>query len=355
MVQPNYNNPPAYMGFVGFVKVKGNQIVSTSGVTNFQDFIVRATTADINLSQEITKPDVIDSRYDKTIYQLGPKLVDGSIEFPAIYDVPGTNTVGIFEILYRLAVTRQSAGLLSDFDIEVKYATTAPGMTSEFLFERCIVNTWQFSVAQSDVVSCTFDIIGLERNPSGILPIPTKKGPCTPSGTWDDAADMGSTRIVTWNDARVQIGFTGGGGVATIAGESIRTFEANINNDAERFYTLNKFLFPQAIAPRKRDIDGSFTFMGRLDAVSSLANSNEERCREENFIDFGYVSSGGDTCASGVAATFSTTVPNVVFQIEEMSLTNDLFETTVNWLALPGAGTGVCDPLLDSIGVATFI
>ncbi len=349
-----FNLPAAYMGFVGFVKILGSTInVDPTGAVNaqsqsFSDFIVRATSADINLKQEISKPDVVDSRYDKTVYQLGPKIIDGSIEFPAIYDLPGTNSLSMFEILYRLAVTRNSTGNLSDFDIEVKYATNSGGFSSEFKYTKNIVNTWQFSVAQSDVVTCSFDIIGLEREPADTT-VPTKKGPCTTAGTWDDSADIGSTRIITWNDARVEIG--GSKFTQNITGEYIRTFEANINNDAERFYTLNKNLFAQAIAPRKRDIDGSLVFLGRIDSIAGIAESNQERCREDSYINFGYVAAASPTCTT---PSFSATIPSAVFQIEEMSLTNDLFETTVNWLALPGAGTGVCDPLLESIGTAVF-
>jgi hypothetical protein len=36
-----------------------------------------------------------------------------------------------------------------------------------------------------------------------------------------------------------------------------------------------------------------------------------------------------------------------------MSLTNDIFESTVAWDSLPSAGIGVCDPLLN-IGEAEF-
>ena len=87
--------PPAFMGYVGFVK--------------FDTSLVRATSCDIKLSQEITKPDVVDSRFDRTVYQLGPQIVEGAVEFPAIYDsgVVGDSTQDIAEKLYRRAVKRK--------------------------------------------------------------------------------------------------------------------------------------------------------------------------------------------------------------------------------------------------------
>lgn len=348
-----YGSPAAYMGFVGFVRLKSGVLLAdtSAGGTSIThgDYIIRATTADITLSQEISKPDVVDSRYDKTIYQLGPKLVDGTLAFPAVYDLPTGETRNIFEILYRYAATRTSSGNLNDFDLEVKYAAAAEKNQAEFVYGGCIINTWQFSVTQSDVVNCSIDIIGLTRDPKPNMLAP-KRGDtdCTPVGT--GGGEISTTRIVTWQDARVEI--SGGRLTGTIGGQFMRSFEANINNDAERFYTLNKKLFAQAVAPRKRDVDGNVVLMGRNPDLSNLALSNEFNCRESVGIKFGFVASAtGEGCT---LADFNCTIPNVVFEIEELSLTNDLFETTVNWHALPGAGTGVCDPLLNSVGTTSF-
>lgn len=68
--QPNFVPDPvghfANMGWVGFVKLN----IPSLNARN----ILRATSADINLSQDITMPDVIDGRIDRTVYQLGPKI-----------------------------------------------------------------------------------------------------------------------------------------------------------------------------------------------------------------------------------------------------------------------------------------
>jgi len=349
-----YNNPAAYMGFVGFVRLRRSNLIGdvSGGNISHGDHTIRATTADITLSQEISKPDVVDSRYDKTIYQLGPKLVDGTVAFPAVYDVPTGETISIFELLFRYAATRMTDGNLNDFDLDVKYAAQAANNQAEFTYGGCIVNTWQFSVTQSDVVTCSIDIIGLTRDPNPDMTPPARKDEvevCTPIG--DSAyGSIGTTRIVTWNDARVEI--TGGRLPTTIGGQFIRSFEANINNDAERFYTLNKQLFAQAVAPRKRDVDGNIVLMGRHPDLSNLALSNQVNCSESVQMKFGFEASAtGEGCA---LAGFNTTIPNIVFEIETLSLTNDIFESTVNWHALPGAGTGVCDPLLSNIGTTTF-
>jgi hypothetical protein len=351
-----WNAPPAYMGFVGFVRLKntGGVLGNSDGVDSVThpDYLIRATTADINLTQEVTKPDVIDSRYDRSVYQLGPKLIDGSVAFPVVYELPPSATDTLFEILYRYAVTRQNSGRLSEFDMEVKYASsnTLPHNDAEFVYRSCIVNTWQFAVAQSDVVTCTFDIIGVNREPAGVLDPPARSDSlCSGSSTTSSDA-IGTTRIVTWNDSRVEL--TGGRLVGDIGGQYIRTFEVNINNDAERFYTLNTKLFAQSIAPRKRDVTGSVVILGRHPDLGSVALTNEDNCTESGEVKFGYATEAtGEGCT---ASSFGVTLPNCIFEIETMSLSNDIFETTVNFHSLPSAGTGTCDPLLSSLDDTTF-
>lgn len=344
-----YGSPQAYMGFVGFVRLRKNNNSNISQHTS--DIIVRATSADLKLSQEITKPDVIDSRYDRTVYQLGPKLVDGSLAFPALYDTPSGQT-NVFELLYRYAATRDAiSGLMNPLDIDVKYAAPDAGKNeAEFTYPSCIVNTWQFAVTQSDVVTCNIDVIGIDRIPAS-LAAPGR-------ATWDTgcsdavAGGVSTTRVVTWADARVQINVGANGSVGKVTGQYIRSFEANINNDAERFYTLNKALFPQAVAPRKREVTGNIVLMGRNPLLSNRALDNEVNCSENSEIIFGF--EGEATGFACYNASFNVKIPNIVFQIEEMALTNDIFETTVNWHAFPSAGTGTCDPLVQSIGGNTF-
>jgi len=351
-----FNAPPAYMGFVGFVRLvkTGGILGNNDGVspTDHGNYLIRATTADINLTQEITKPDVVDSRYDKNVYQLGPKLVDGSVSFPVVYEVPDDETSTLFEILYRYAVTRQNSGALSNFDLDVKYASsnTLPFNDAEFRYNGCIVNTWKFAVAQSEVVTCTFDIIGVNREPAGTLDPPARSDALCSGSSTSSPDTLGTTRIVTWNDARVEL--SGGRLVGSIGGQYVRSFEVNINNDAERYYSLNTKLFAQAIAPRKREISGNIVLLGRIPDLSAVALSNQDNCTESTNIKFGYATPGtGEGCS---LSTFNVTLPNCVFKIETMSLSNEIFESTVEWSSLPSAGTGVCDPLLSSLGSTTF-
>lgn len=337
--------PPAYMGFVGFMRFPGNNFAGGSGT--YPEFIVRATSLDLMLSQEIDRPDVVDSRYDRTVYRLMPFEVGGSFAFPAIFDRTNSN-VNPFAVMYRLAVERDTntntgTGLLGDFDVEVKYSY---GPQNCFVYNGCAIDSWQFGVAQGDMVNMTANVIGITRT--------------TPDeGDWDINEIPGSltpdSRVVTWNDAVVKIlGQTSALNV-DIGGQYVRNFECNISNNIERFYTLNGCLFPQAIAPQKREVDGNMVLLGRHPDLAQLAYTNQTRCYETTSILFGFDPTQdhiGSTCEKDLdpacRGRFLVELPNIVFMIEEMSLSNDLFETTVNWICLPGSD-GDQDPLRDSI------
>lgn len=328
---PFFEQPPAYMGYVGFVNVDGN--------------IIRATSADIKLSQEITKPDVVDGRMDRTVYGLGPQEVGGSIAFPAIYDnAGGTTTV---ENMWNKVCRRTDIGTLQSFPIEVKYAQTGTYNSSSFSYDNCVANSLQFSVTQSDNMNISMDVIGLTRTP---VSIDTVDYPGAPNPAATD-----NSRVVTWADSRIEINEGGRpiGLGGQIGGQFIRSFEVNVANNVERFYTLNKALFAQAIAPTKRDITGNIVFIGRLDGLAQLALTNEDYAYEDTDIRFGFKPSIGST-------EFIRRLPNVIFQIEEMSITNNLFETTMNWHSLPAAyianatTNSTFDPLLDDTYTTTY-
>jgi hypothetical protein len=325
---PFFDQPPAYMGYVGFVNIDGN--------------IIRATSADIALTQDITKPDVVDGRIDRTVYQLGPQEVGGSVAFPAIYD----NAGGVTTIanMWEKVCKRTELGTLLSFPITVKYAQTGTYNSSSFTYDNCVANSLQFSVTQGDVMNVSMDVIGLTRTPVSIP---------DPPGT---STSTDNSRIVTWADSRIEINAGDQrpiGLAGQIGGQFIRSFEVNISNNVERFYTLNKALFAQAVAPSKRDVTGNIVVLGRLPGLSELAFTNENYAYEDTEIRFGFTPSIG-------SSEFIRRIPNVVFQIEEMSITNNLFETTMNWHSLPAARiassttTATTDPLLDTTFTTTY-
>ena len=303
-----FGTPPAYMGFVGFVRYEfPNSVV-----------VVRATSADVKLSQDIQKPDVIDGRWDRSVYAPMAQIVEGSVEYSAIMERQGG--VDPTARLYRAAVGREISGPRfgqlrnsNIFNLGVRYTS----QFSEFRYKDCLINTWKFSVVQQDFVKVNVGLIGRIREDAVLGPL-TSSSPGFPT----------NARAVTWADAVVKV--QGSRGSPNISGDYIRSFDITYNNNADRFYTLNRSLAPQDIAVKKRDIDGKIEILGRHEGLGEHARTNQDRCYEESKIKFGYQLTR-DQCNS----TFLVTVPNIVFRIEELSLTNDIFQTSVQFHSLP--------------------
>lgn len=329
---PLFEKPPAYMGYVGYVTIGSD--------------IVRATSADIRLSQAINKPDVVDGRIDRTIYGLGPQEVGGTVAFPAIYDNSSTGGgITTVENIWNNVCKRKIDGTLFDFPIAVKYAEGGTYNSSIFTYQNCVMNSMQFSVTQGDNMNISLDVIGLTRQQGvGAEEETTVNPPGTPGLATDNS------RVVTWADSRMELRPTEPPASAThdrtfgwvhpdtgdhyVGGQHVRSYEVNVNNNVSRFYTLNRALFAQAVAPSKRDVTGNVVFLGRIPDLANIAFTNENYAYEDSFILFGFQPSIG-------SSSFIRRLPNVVFEIEEMSITNELFETTVNWHALPAASIQV--------------
>ncbi|NJL70428.1 MAG: hypothetical protein HC888_01860 [Candidatus Competibacteraceae bacterium] len=315
--------PSASMGFVGYVRF----------LAPGRTVQVRATNCDIQVVQNIDKPEVVDGRFDKTVYQLGSMNVEGSVTFPSIMEDIG-NGLDPTATIFKLATKRNfpGDGKLTPMDIAVAYTND----NASFRYKECIINEFQWSVQQQGNVEVTNSIIGLEREPVAWEPM-IESNPYFPR----------QARIVTWNDAVVRLQNPGVGATPAfdITGEYVRSFNMTLNNNAERYFTLNGKLFPQDIAPRKRDIDGQVVLMGRLPRLADHAFANQTRCSENSMVTFGYKLTNGNC-----AGTFLVRLPNIVFRIEEMQLMNDLFETTVNWHCLPNYLDLTSAPFLDETG-----
>ena len=306
--------PNAYLGFVGWVRFGSS-------------YFVRATSADIAVTQSIEKPDVVDGKIDKTVYQLGPVEVGGSVSFPGVYEIYSGTVRSPVEVLWDWAIQRTAGGDIvpaNKQDITIKYVNGVA-----FRYTGTVIDSFEFNIAAEDVLNITVNVIGVDRfqdtDPSLKVALP-------------DYVQK-NTRIITWNDVNVNIGGPGVG----IDPSEIRSFTATVANNVQRIYTMNSSLAPAVVVPTKRDISGSFTLLGRNSSLglrsygysNESKTGNETRCTADNSICFGY-NTTIDT-SSSCSLAWNVTFENcVIFEIEEMSITNDFFETTVNWHALPG-------------------
>lgn len=349
----------AHMGWVGFANLV------TPPLTPVKGTILRVTSADINLSQEITTPDVIDGRIDRTVYQLGPKIVEGTLSMPVIADVDPSDFTGgcvspqdlrsgtaasLLNTIWCWTTARSPHGRLqwSEAQLKIRYANH-----SAFTFTKCIVNSLSMTVTQSDVVSFDIDVIGGARNRSD--------QPAEPDPSGLSISDfLSPARVLTWNDVTISgVGGCGSGGeedARLFSSAQVREFSFEINNNAERYYSLNGRLFPIDINVSKREITGSLTLLGLQDRLRQRAEAQQDEFTRKDeirmmfFVGDEAVSGSGNNAQgisrdwfdltdtpsteSGQSPFFWKKFTGVIFQIEEMSLSNEVYETTVNWLAL---------------------
>lgn len=270
------------MGYVGWVKIDGD--------------LVRATSCDIRNTQAINKPPCADGTVDNPVYHLGPMEVGGSIGFPATCDGGG---VSVMSNLWEKAKTRSGGGGFSDsnrFDVVVRYADGV-----SFTYKDCVVETFEFSVVQSGIVEVKVNLNGNTRD--------------TGNNSNSSYIDK-NNRILTWNDVTVSVGGA--------TSKEIRSFSCVLANNVKRHYSLDGTLEPVLITPTKRDITGKVSVIGRSSAISDRAFDNKNKCLADQTISFS-------------VSSFSVEFDKMcMFEMEEIQITNDLFETTVNYHVLTG-------------------
>lgn len=333
--------PYAQMGFVGSVRFSGGSIG--------QEIFVRAKSCDIRAKQEISYPDVVDGRIDRTLYQVGPRMVDGSAEFPLVHEgiVNGTTKdcnepaatcqTNLANRLWNIAAKRDTVGrLVNQFNVDVRYTDN-----TAFRYPNCIINTMRIGVNQGAEVNINFNVIGGANVTDNVRePLTTEREPTF----------LSPARIVTWNDFRINI-FCREEGIV-VPGSFIRTFEVTLNNNADRFYTLNGKLVPQDITARKRTIEGSVAFMGFANKqFHDFVYNNQNRFTSQSKIQFGY------TLGSSTIPYWATALWGVIFQIEEVAISNDIIETKMPFSALGDCENdyeaielGICNVSVDAVG-----
>ena len=357
----------ANMGYVGFVKLNSDKLNShLSG--SIRDQTLRVTDFSVGLSQDIEKPDVVDGRIDRTVYRLGPKIVEGTMSMPVVVDTfqrgsalqagdncpnqeelanQGENSEAgrMIQMLWCWSTSRDKEGRIAydDMEMQVRYANHAA-----FKYGQCQVNELTLNVAQGDMITADVGVYGRSR-----IPFETPSGPGDAAPYITDY--LAPARILTWNDVTVT-GITGCSGTAPgvplFYSNTVRTWNMTVANNLDRFYTFNGSLFPADINAGVRDVTGSLEFMGLNDNLKKHTSGADGKgglqthFTEKNELRFAfYIGAetfvGGNTFDSrdwlGVntvapgSPIFSRRLLAVIFEIEEISLTNDLFVSTINF------------------------
>ncbi|MDP6771378.1 MAG: phage tail tube protein, partial [Anaerolineales bacterium] len=234
-------------------------------------YMIRAESCDVIVKQDIQTIGDVDGSIDYTRYMLQPFDVSGSLSFP-LDQSQAADSFAVFEKLYNDAVLRRSedGNLRSKNEggrrLHVRYY---PGFSYTYL--DILINSFQLSVSQGDVLKATVNMMGRGR-----IPMDPSDAP-----TLDATSDLAPVRAIQFNDVEVVIVPDGdiGGISEEISTEIVRSFEVTINNNCEHVYTLSSSLTPYDIIAKKREITGSVTFAGRQDDLAVWAAEHEARAQ----------------------------------------------------------------------------
>ena len=331
------NSPYAHMGYVGSLQLRGLPGLNVP-------IVVRCTSCDIKASQDITYPEVIDGRIDTTLYQIAPIVVGGTAAFPLthedIVDGCATNFTGqisnsMAATLWKIAAQRDSLGRMSNvFTSDLRYSDN-----TAFTYPGCMINSLTFTINQSEAVTVSAEVFG------GVVTAGSDVRQAY--GGQSAPTFLSPARVVTWNDATIEL--WDDTGTTILKGNELREFTAKIENGLERIYTMNGYLGPQDIAPKKRMIDGTLKVMGMDQTLDTIAYNNSQNFTSQSAIAFGY-SLG--TNNAGAVPYWATAFYGVIFKLEEMALTTGIFETTTQWRALGDCNRGF---LATQLGASTAL
>jgi hypothetical protein len=312
----SFQNPAAYMGFVGYAQF---EIPAGQGLfgTTRKNCQARFSSCNLKLKQEIERPQQAKSPafpysspyFDKMIHIVQPEIIEGSLEYNVVLG-DGTENPSID--LWNLAVERDYQERLRPFDVLIRYIQ--PLQT--FKYKNCYINSFRFSAKESGTISISIDVWAKDRIDSS-----TSTRKLRPNA-----------RIALWENVDVALR----GPFGTIDGRYIRELNVSVGNNLERFFTAgDRLMKVRDIMPKLREVEATIKLLGRNENLARYSRDNPKHAASACELTFGW----SDPC--GLAETpfnsndFSATLPNVVYMIEDMELRNDVFETTVKCYSLP--------------------
>lgn len=347
------NQYQAKMGFVGSVRLVNVRAGGTPGASRVNtDQFIRVSSCNISAKQEVKPEEVIDGRMDRILYSIGGRSVDGSMDFPLVHDgqlgapdasysCAGAGQVSLAQSIWQMAAVRDPQGrLLYEFDTVIRYNSSVA-----FEYPSCMLKKVSLTVNQGDVVKMNAEVEGRGRQGSAAEGWIMRREVDSANQAGKDPKEQfpnlkAPVRAVTFNDFRIGVFFRTGASI-DIPGDYIRSFDVSLDNNVEKFYTLNGNLAPQDIVAKKRNIEGNLTLMGfaEMEFHNAIYN-NQDFTSSKNKIQFGY------GFGSSPTAYFGTALHGVIFQIESVDVKNDLVETKIPFKAM-----GHCENAYEAIEI----
>jgi hypothetical protein len=287
-------------GIMGFVRLPGAGLV-------------RVTSFGLKATQEIQSMDTVDATWDYTAYRYGPIKVEGDVALP----IPSGENI-LLDVLDFVSKRSPNTGRLTNAGpIEAAYDHTLA-----YRYTGCQANTASFSIQAEEAIDLGIGFIGAAREIGSVAIDKT-------------SSFFQPRRVLTWDD--VTFGGNIGDESATIADScQVRSFNFEINNNVTAFYGLcgDLFTIPENIVAGKREVSGTFEaawgggFLFQNYAYQTNSRGDDTTTDELSL----------DVRGNGIVR-----FPGVIFNMEEINITNDFFVGTQSWRAYGTDGTNAIE------------
>lgn len=295
-------------------------MATTKGIMGYVDLgggvgKLRVSSLGLRASQELSPMDTIDAAYDNTAYRLGPVRIEGDMSFP----IPVLNNKWLS--IMKLGIERNSiTGQLQNKNITVD---ASYDHLIGYRYEECSVNTMSVSIASEEALEVTMNLIGTKRIPSTKVPI---------SGNAPE-------RVLTWNEVQITSGGSmTGSGTSTggaVVSDQVRNFSFEVNNNNTVFFALKDTIFAlkDNIVAGKREVTGSMEAAWNGGGLANFAytvnaDNGKNYCQSDLWIQMDLTANCGASSALPAIKFWG-----ILYNMEEISMTNDFFMGTQTWRA----------------------
>lgn len=316
---------PAYAGYSGFVTYEANE----NG--NISQYLLRANSCTLKGTQNIDTVADIDGSIDSTRYALKPFEVNGDISFN-LDSAP--NSVGYlgFQQIYKDTVQRMADGRL-----KIRQTPGSRNMlvryTSDVSYRYLDIVPSKMTISCNANDSLKVDVTFMGRGREGPFNGTTANVGEGLAATYQGKTNVAPVRVVTYNDVSIDIEPSTVSGVVvnTLGSKIVRLplvkgFTCTVDNQVEAVHTLSGTLAAYDLVAKKRQITGRIDFLGRNRDIADYALYNEigqtSRANLLFNVRFGNVTK----------TLFK--LCGVVFKIESMDLTNDVLNSSMDFMAL---------------------
>lgn len=316
---------PAYAGYSGFVTYE-----ATLGGA-LKKYLLRADRCSLKGTQAIDTVKDIDGSIDSTRYALKSFEVNGDVSFN-LDSAPDSVGYKAFAQLYSDTVLRSADGRLKIREVPgsrnmlVRYNSEV-----SYRYLDIVPSKMSIECAAGEALRVSVSFMG--RGREGPFDGTTAVMGDGLGATVDGSVNVAPVRVVTYNDVTIDIESSPiSTGVVVNTPPSItrlplvKSFKVDIDNAVEAVHTLSGTLAAYDLVAKKRTISGSITFLGRNRDIGDYALYNEigqtSRANLLFNVRFGNVTK----------TLFK--LRGVVFKIESMDLTNDVLNSTMDFMAL---------------------